>query len=402
MKKSMTIGLIVLLVLLTGCAGSEEETTDLDTPPDYVPMVSVTGEVLPAEWATISARTGGPVSDVLVEPGDAVAEGDLLVELETTDAELAVQQAEAALAAAEAELALLRADPRGEEVAVAEAQIEAARAGVSQAASERDRLQSGATAAEIAAAEAEVAAALAERNAALEAHDQTLRCQTITQPDGTTEEICPALGPVEEQARYRLHAAEEALAAAQARLDAVVAGEDDQLQAADATVWAAAAQRDLAQAQLDLLQAEVTAEQIAVAQAAVAQAEVVLENAQVALARCEIRAPFAGTVGAIQVRRGELVAPNQPLVTLGDLATLRVETTDLGEFDVARVTVGQEATITFDALPNQTFSGRLTRIDPMADPGSGGVNYTAVVELDEIPSQVRWGMTAFVDIEVED
>jgi hypothetical protein len=38
----------------------------------------------------------------------------------------------------------------------------------------------------------------------------------------------------------------------------------------------------------------------------------------------------------------------------------------------------------------------------MADPGSGGVNYTAVVELDEIPAQVRWGMTAFVDIEVED
>jgi multidrug resistance efflux pump len=120
----------------------------------------------------------------------------------------------------------------------------------------------------------------------------------------------------------------------------------------------------------------------------------------VALARCEIRSPFDGTVGAIQVRAGELVVPNQPLVTLGDLATLRVETTDLGEFDVARVTVGQEATITFDALPNQTFTGRLTRIDPMADPGSGGVNYTAVVELDEIPDQVRWGMTAFVDIEV--
>jgi multidrug efflux pump subunit AcrA (membrane-fusion protein) len=402
MRKSMTIGLIVLLVLLTGCQGGEEESAAPETSSDYVPMVSVTGEVVPAEWATVSAQTGGTVSSVLVEPGDEVAEGDLLIQLDATDAELAVQQAQVALTAAEAELALLRADPLPEEVAVAEAQIEAAQAGVSQAASERDRLRSGATTAEIAAAEAEVAAALAERNAALEAHDQTMRCQTVTQPDGTSEEICPALGPVEEQARYRLHAAEEALAAAQARLDAVVAGEDDQLHAADAAVWAAAAQRDLAQAQLDLLQAEATSEQIAVAQAAVAQAEVALENAQVALARCEIRAPFAGTVGAVQVRRGELVAPNQPLVTLGDLTTLRVETTDLGEFDVARVTVGQEATITFDALPNETFSGRLTRIDPMADPGSGGVNYTAVVELDQIPPRVRWGMTAFVDVEVEE
>ncbi|MBN1812964.1 MAG: efflux RND transporter periplasmic adaptor subunit, partial [Anaerolineae bacterium] len=133
---------------------------------------------------------------------------------------------------------------------------------------------------------------------------------------------------------------------------------------------------------------------------AVTQAEAALEAARVALERCEIRAPFAGAVGAVSVRAGELVAPGQPLVTLGDLSTLRVETTDLDEIDVARVAVGQRATITFDALGERVFTGRVTRISPMPEPGAGGVNYTVVLELDELDPAIRWGMTAFVDIEV--
>jgi hypothetical protein len=38
----------------------------------------------------------------------------------------------------------------------------------------------------------------------------------------------------------------------------------------------------------------------------------------------------------------------------------------------------------------------------MAAPGSGGVNYTVVIKLDKVAPTVRWGMTAFVDIEVEE
>jgi HlyD family secretion protein len=169
---------------------------------------------------------------------------------------------------------------------------------------------------------------------------------------------------------------------------------------ANAAVWAAAAERGVAQAQLDLLQAGATAGEIAVAQAEVAQAQVELDAARVALERCELRAPFGGTVGAVDVRRGEFVAAAQPLITLGDLSTLRVETTDLDEIDVARVRVGQQASVTFDALPEREFTGRVTRISPMAEPGAGGINYTVVIELDESNPVIRWGMTAFVDIEV--
>jgi HlyD family secretion protein len=402
MKKNILVGLVVLAVLISGCGGSTEETPTPEVEMEYVPVVSPTGEVVPAAWATVSAQSGGTVLEVLVEPGSEVAAGDVLIRLDPTDAQLAILQAEAALEAAQAQVALMEVGPSPEQIAVAEAQVAAAQTVVSQMVAQRNQLWSGATEAEIAAAKAQLAVAEAEQWTANEAHEQTMKCYEVPKPDGSKEKVCPALGTLEEQARFSLNAANEALEAARARLDALTRGSYLQVQTAEAAVSAAEAQAGVAQAQLTLAQVGPIAEEIAVAQAAVTQAEAALEVAQVALERCEVRAPFAGTVGAVSARAGELIVPGQPLVTLGDLTTLRVETTDLDEIDAARVAVGQQATITFDALGERVFTGRVTRISPMPEPGAGGVNYTVVLELDELDPAIRWGMTAFVDIEVGD
>jgi multidrug resistance efflux pump len=102
----------------------------------------------------------------------------------------------------------------------------------------------------------------------------------------------------------------------------------------------------------------------------------------------------------VNVREGEQVQQGSLILTLGDLSTLRVETTDLDEIDVAQIALGQEADITFDAFPDRVFTGRVIRINPMSEPGGGGVNYTTIIELEELAPEIRWGMTAFVDIEV--
>jgi multidrug efflux pump subunit AcrA (membrane-fusion protein) len=384
------------VLILVGCGQQADETAAPDPFADYEPVVSVTGQLVPAVRADLSSQSGGLVAEVLVEPGDEVEEGTVLIRVDSTDAQLALQQAEAALAAADAQLALLQAGPRPEEIAAAEASLAAAQAAVSQAVAGRDQLEAGTLEAEIEAAQAQVAAAQAEELVAREAHDQTMRCYTL--PDGS--EACPALGTLEEQARYGYHAAREALEAAQAQLDALMEGTEGHQLAANAAVWVAAAQRDVAQAQLELLQSGATSEEIALAEASVAQAAAALEVARVALDRCETRAPFAGTVGAVYIRLGELIVPGQMLLTLGDLDTLQVETTDLDEIDVAQVELGQAAEITFDALPDTVFSGRLVHISPMAESGTGGVNYTAIIEPDALDPLIRWGMTAFVDIEI--
>ena len=384
---SLAIVTGILVLGLAGCAGQGEETATPEVALDFVPVVSVTGEVVPAKWATISAQANGRVTQVLVEPGDEVVEGDLLVRLDPTDAQLALQQAEAALEAAQAQLALLKAAPLLQEVTAAEAAVEAAQAALSQVVAQRNELAGGAIEAEIAAAEAEVAGAEAARKAA------RIRYDDIRGDDVDDW--------VKKEAALRSRAAEQTLDVAQMQLAQVRVSAGARMREVDAGVQAAESQRDIVEAQLGLLQAGATEEEIAVVGAAVAQAEAALEATRVALARCEIHAPFAGTIGAVHARVGELVAPGQSLVTLGDLSTLRVETTDLDEIDVARVAVGQVATVTFDALPERVFTGDVTRISPMADPGAGGVNYTVVVVLDETDPVIRWGMTAFVDIEVE-
>ena len=118
------------------------------------------------------------------------------------------------------------------------------------------------------------------------------------------------------------------------------------------------------------------------------------------LAETRISAPLTGTVTELFVGEGEWVVPGQPVLQLADLIHLRVETTDLNEIDAAQVQPGSEATVTFDALVDEVAVGTVKSIAPTASGGSG-VNYMVVIELDDLPEALRWGMTAFVDIKVE-
>jgi multidrug resistance efflux pump len=140
---------------------------------------------------------------------------------------------------------------------------------------------------------------------------------------------------------------------------------------------------------------------VAVAQARLDNAKAALAAAAAKLEDLELRAPFSGTVSEVNVRLGEWVNPGQPVLVIANLDDLQVETTDLNEIDAARVKAGNPVIVTFDALPGVEVKGVVKSISPKASEGSG-VNYTAVITLDEIPELLRWGMTAFVDIEVGD
>jgi HlyD family secretion protein len=308
----------------------------------------------------------------MVEQGDQVEEGELLIELDSTDLEYALSQAQAALATSQATLALAEAGARPEEIAALEAQLAAANA-------ELARLMAGVKSEEIALAQAQL-----QKTATDLAHAQNQYDKWRWVGDET-----------EEQLRYERDVAAAANAAAQAQLDLVMAGPSRE------EIAAAQARVDQAQAQLDLLRSGARPEEIAVAKAQVAQAEVALAQAQSALEKTKLKALFPGTIGEIKVREGEVVNAGVPLLTLGDLDHLRVETTDLNEIDTPLVKVGQEVKIAFDALPERVIPGRVARIAPMASPGEGGTNYTVIIELEKQDPDLRWGMTAFVDISVE-
>jgi multidrug efflux pump subunit AcrA (membrane-fusion protein) len=407
--KRILISLIaaaLVALLLAGCDGGGATET---VPADAVPVVpqDAEGKVIaeaviePVEWSELRFEGGGTVVDVLVEEGDVVSEGDLLVQLDATDAVLAVRETEAALALVEAQLVQVQAGPRQQEIAVAQARLAAAETALAQAVAQQDELAAGETDAQIAATRAEIAAARIALRQAEEEHDDTLDCTEVRKPNGEKETVCPLLGPTEERARFALEAANDALIVAQVQLAALLDGVEPQLRAAEAGVESAAAQREAAQAQLDLVQAGSRSEDIAVLDAQVAQAAVAVAAAESALDRFELRAPAAGTVTKVTVDVGETATAGQVVVILASLDQLQARTTDLTELDVARVAGGQSVMVTVDALPGEEFGGRVTRIGERSVDYRGDVTYPVFVALDGDVPGLRWGMTALVEIDAE-
>src|SRR6185369_4822122 len=109
------------------------------------------------------------------------------------------------------------------------------------------------------------------------------------------------------------------------------------------------------------------------AEANVKVAEASLSGADVSLDYTRIRAPFNGVVLTKNADVGDIVTPlgaaanaKASVVTIADLASLRVEA-DVSESSLEKVKVSQPCEITLDALPQSRFRGVVHSIVPTAD-----------------------------------
>jgi HlyD family secretion protein len=151
-----------------------------------------------------------------------------------------------------------------------------------------------------------------------------------------------------------------------------------------------------AQAQLDKLLSGTRPEQLAQAEASVAAATAALQQQLVAMSKLELRAPFTGTVASLDVTLGEQVSPGVPVLRLADLEQLQLETEDLTELQVVLIQEGDAATVSFDAIPDLTMTGTVTRIRPFGETSSGDIVYRATIALPQADPRLRWNMTAVV------
>lgn len=111
-RKNILMGLMIALIALVSCSKKEKETSAEGKSIDVkvqkivatkIPMVySFTGKVAAREQATLSTRIMGQVTDVLVEEGDVVKKGDLLLQIRSNDIIAKKQQVEASIAEATA------------------------------------------------------------------------------------------------------------------------------------------------------------------------------------------------------------------------------------------------------------------------------------------------------------
>lgn len=98
-------------------------------------------------------------------------------------------------------------------------------------------------------------------------------------------------------------------------------------------------------------------------ESALVQARAELAAAQSAVEKMHIHAPSDGTVLSVQAKVGELTAPSPelPLITIGDLSSLRVRA-EVEERDATKVHVGQRVVVRGDAYPGKDFTGVVTSV----------------------------------------
>jgi RND family efflux transporter MFP subunit len=130
----------------------------------------------------------------------------------------------------------------------------------------------------------------------------------------------------------------------------------------------AIAERDLEQARLANSAA---ASQLADAQARLTIAQKFLDDAQ-------IRAPFAGVVSMRSVSEGDVVSPGTALFSIVDPASMRFEAS-VPAAQLSQVKTGAPVTFRVSGYPDRRFAGRVARISPTVEQGSGQVRIVVSV-----------------------
>lgn len=125
------------------------------------------------------------------------------------------------------------------------------------------------------------------------------------------------------------------------------------------------------------------------------QARSNVQIAQADLDATSLLAPFSGEIGMISTSIGDYVSPGQIILAISDVSHMHIETTDLSERDVPKIKIGQTAIVSVKAL-NRDVSGHVTAISPLADTLGGDVVYKVVIGLDELPQDLRAGMSVNV------
>jgi multidrug resistance efflux pump len=315
----------------------------------------------------VGSKVGGRIDKVLVREGEAVEPGEVLVTFDDKELHATLEQMRAAAEKAQRGF-------RPEE-------IEEVRAAAAQARAEYEQRRNGYRQEDIDSAKADLDRATADE---IRAHLDAQRYDALAQKDLVSKQ---------------------------------------QRDTAEANWKMALAQKQNAQHKLEELQKGYRPEEIAAAEARYHQTQATLEKfergnrkedveaAKAAFALEEARyrerqvvAPSAATVEVLDVRPGDLIAPNTPIATLLERDQIYVRIY-IPETQIGHLQLGEKAEIHVDSFPNQVFNGVVDQINQQAEFLPRNVQtreervhqvFGVKVRIDDASHRVRAGMAADV------
>lgn len=122
-----------------------------------------------------------------------------------------------------------------------------------------------------------------------------------------------------------------------------------------------------------------------------------VESAKEAIDALNLRAAMNGLVTDLDLAVGQEVSPGEVVLAVADFSEWIIETDNLTEFEVVKISEGQEVDVTLDALPDVHLKGEVVEINERFEEKRGDITYTATILLNETDPLMRWGMTAAVD-----
>jgi HlyD family secretion protein len=277
----------------------------------------------------VGSKVGGRIDKILVREGDSVQPGQVLMSFDDKELQAALEQSRAAAEKSQRGY-------RPEEIAEA-------RAAAAQAKADYEQRRNGYRVEDIAAAKADLERAKADE---VRTHLDFDRYDALAKNDLISKQ---------------------------------------QRDTAEANWKMALAQQDNAQHKLDQLQRGYRPEEIASAEARYRQTQATLEKlehgnrredielAKAAYAYDEARyrerqvvAPSAATVEVLDVRPGDIIAPNTPVATLLERDQIYVRIY-IPETEIGRIRIGQKGEVRVDSFPNVVFDGVVEQINQQAE-----------------------------------
>ncbi|MDR3558897.1 MAG: efflux RND transporter periplasmic adaptor subunit [Candidatus Pacebacteria bacterium] len=130
-----------------------------------------------------------------------------------------------------------------------------------------------------------------------------------------------------------------------------------------------------------------------------ASASADLAYAQQQAAKRNVTSPINGTVNVVNVKNGDDLSRitgsgsnAQAAIVIGDMSTLKAQV-QVNEVDISNVKIGQPVTLTFDALPGFTATGKVETMDSLGTVSSGVVTFNVTVGFDHLDSKIKPGMS---------
>ena len=315
------------MIILPGCTKNKEEKPPEVGIPVELGKVKIgtiqktlvfTGTLQAKKKAEVRSKIPGIVESVLVDEGDTVSRGELLVELDSKDTKAQLDQAYAALEVAKSRVGIAKV---GFDVTYTTtgAQVDVARKSV---------------------------------DAAKELVEQAKSTYNNAKADYDRMTILYQKGAISKQT---LDAVTTQYQVAKSRLDA-------------ARIQEAQSVDNLKMAKANTGQSDVRREEVSGALAGVRQAEANVRYMEVMLDYTKITAPISGTVTQRNIEPGEIVSPSDknPCLVIADNSTLYLEA-EIPETSLAGLVEGDPVTITVDAVPGKTFNGKISTIVPSAN-----------------------------------